>query len=128
MNYLLDTHVFVWLDSSSVQLSSSAVLVLQTPGNQFYLSFVSLWEMQIKVQLGKLNLRMPVHAIVKEQVARNPITLLPITDNHIYELTNLPMHHKDPFDRLLIAQARVEQMTIITADPAFSNYPCTCLW
>ena len=128
MNYLLDTHTFIWMDYKSSELSATARNVLADSNNMLFLSLVSVWEMQIKSQLGKLTLRLPLQQIVRDQQTRNSIQLLPITINHIFELQNLPSHHKDPFDRLLIAQALTEQMPIVTRDPIISKYAADVTW
>jgi PIN domain nuclease of toxin-antitoxin system len=83
----------------------------------------SLWEIQIKLGIGKLHLRLPLAQVVNEQQQINRIQLLPLKPPHIYALDQLPLHHKDPFDRMLIAQALHENMPLISIDPAFSAYP-----
>jgi PIN domain nuclease of toxin-antitoxin system len=128
MRYLLDTSVFVWLDTDSSQISSTVQQIMTAPGNLFLLSLVSLWELQIKTQLGKLTLSMPLQDVVRDQQQRNRLQLLSIEPAHIYDLSNLPDHHKDPFDRLLIAQARTENLTFLSADSDIAKYPVTVLW
>lgn len=132
MNYLLDTHTFIWLDiendNSSSELSETARLLLADPENVLLLSLVSVWEMQIKSQLGKLTLRLPLEQIVREQLETNHIQLLPITLNHILSLQDLPHHHRDPFDRLLIAQAVTEQIPIIGRDAQMEKYTVDMVW
>ena len=91
-------------------------------------SLVSLWEIQIKTHLGKLDLNAPLLEIVQRQETENGIALLPITLPHIGELDRLPWHHKDPFDRMLIAQSRVEGVTLVTRDAVFSQYVCQTIW
>ena len=128
MRYLLDTHTFVWLDSDSSQLPAKAHSIIAESDNNVFLSLVSVWEMQIKARLGKLNLRVPLENIIRDQQQTNAVQLLPIMLDHILALDNLPNHHKDPFDRLLIAQAQVEQMSLITKDPQIAQYPVTVVW
>jgi PIN domain nuclease of toxin-antitoxin system len=128
MRYLLDTSVFIWLESVSSQISPAVQQIMATAGNVFLLSLVSLWEIQIKNQLGKLPLSMPLRDVVRDQHQRNSIQLLSIEPAHIYDLSNLPDHHKDPFDRLLIAQARTEHLTFLSADSEIAKYPVTVLW
>ena len=92
------------------------------------LSVASVWEIQIKHQLGKLALKMPLPEIIQKQREQNQIDLMPIELPHIYGLANLPDHHKDPFDRLLIAQAMIEGLTLLTNDPHIAQYPVTSIW
>ena len=97
--------------------------VLEERQDTFVLSTASLWEMQIKLAIGKLELRLPLADLVREQRERNGFEILPITLPHILELETLPMHHKDPFDRLLIAQAKSENLPILSADAISDSYP-----
>ena len=90
--------------------------------NSLFLSLASIWEIQIKVALGKLDLKGDLATIVDIQIEQNSIQLLPIDLKHIYALSNLPPHHRDPFDRLLIAQSQIEKMTLATVDSAFDRY------
>ncbi|MBC8161570.1 MAG: type II toxin-antitoxin system VapC family toxin [Roseiflexaceae bacterium] len=101
MNLLLDTHTFLWLVGAPELLSPTASAAIQDQSNTLYLSYASIWEMQIKVQLQKLALPNTFERIVEEQQRVNNIQLLPITPDHIYKLDSLPSHHKDPFDRLI---------------------------
>jgi|JFJP01.1.fsa_nt_gi PIN domain nuclease of toxin-antitoxin system len=122
MKILLDTHVFIWLDSAPENLSQTALNICQNQNNQLYLSIASVWEMQIKYQLGKLNLRLPIAQMLATQQQDNNLKILPIELNHIYQLRNLLLHHNDPFDRLLLAQSLQENMSIISADTKFNQY------
>lgn len=97
-------------------------------GNQLFLSVTSIWEMQIKHQLGKLTFEMPLEQLVREQVQYNNIQILPIKPVHIFSLEDLPDAHKDPFDRLLISQARYENMSVLSRDPVFEHYPVDVCW
>lgn len=128
MNLLLDTHIFIWWDDDVKKLSPSVMSALTDPKNIIYLSTVSIWEMQIKTQLGKLKFSLPLKEKVSEQMSKNNLNLLNIYDHHIYELEKLPHHHRDPFDRLLIAQARIEKMTLITHDANIQKYSVKTLW
>lgn len=123
MRILIDTHIFIWLSDSSQLLSASAKNYLADPNNTKIISVASLWEMQIKLAIGKLPLRLPLPELVREQQEQNGFEILPITLNHVLELENLPMHHKDPFDRLLIAQAQTENLPLLSADAVFEQYP-----
>jgi PIN domain nuclease of toxin-antitoxin system len=128
MNLLLDTHTFIWWDRDPAKLTPAVLQRLQSPDNQVLLSLVSLWEIQIKTQLGKLTLRGHLADIVQQQQIENDLRLLPIEVPHIFALEDLPQHHRDPFDRLLIAQSLVEQATLVSRDPVFQNYDCQVLW
>ncbi|MDQ3013808.1 MAG: type II toxin-antitoxin system VapC family toxin, partial [Acidobacteriota bacterium] len=111
MKLLLDTHTFIWWDSQPHKLSATVSAHLQSPLNIILLSVASIWEMQIKHQLGKLPLRLPLADIIKGQQQSNGIVLLPVLAEHVLALDQLPSHHKDPFDRLLLAQANSEMAT-----------------
>lgn len=128
MIYLLDTHAFVWLDGNDASLSAVAKQIIADRNNQIYLSTASIWEIQIKHQIGKLQLRLSIQDIVAEQQAKNQIHILPIMAHHVYELQQLPSLHGDPFDRILIAQARSEKFDLITRDPKITDYPVTVIW
>ncbi len=128
MKYLLDTHTLIWLDSEPEKLSSKAIELCADRTNRLLLSIANVWEMQIKIQLGKLTLPDRLANIIATQQATNGIQLLPIELPHIFELATLPNYHKDPFDRLLIAQARVEKAVLITSDQQFARYPVSVVW
>jgi PIN domain nuclease of toxin-antitoxin system len=100
----------------------------QDSDNELILSVASLWEMQIKSQLGKLKLSMPLPRLVESQQQANALQLLPVQASHVYELSSLPLLHKDPFDRVLVAQARVENLPIVTRDSIIRNYPVQVEW
>ncbi len=125
MKLLLDTHTFIWWDREPSLIPAATLDQLQR--SELLLSLVSLWEIQIKSQIGKLHLNMPLSEMVNRHQS-NGITLLPITVAHILELEQLPQHHKDPFDRLLIAQSRIEVVTIVTRDSVFQAYDCKIVW
>lgn len=128
MRFLLDTHAFIWWTISTAQLSPTAFALLCDPRNEPVLSLVSLWEMQIKLQIGKLHLQHPLEFIIAEQQRVNRLRLLPLTTNHSYALGPLPFHHKDPFDRLLIAQAITETLPLVSDDTTFPAYPAQIIW
>jgi PIN domain nuclease of toxin-antitoxin system len=128
MKLLLDTHTFIWWDSQSSQIPASTLDLLKSSDNELLLSLVSVWEIQIKSHLGKLELKAPLLDIVQRQGSQNGVVILPITLNHIIELDQLPWHHKDPFDRLLIAQSRVESASLVSKDPVLDQYKCQRLW
>lgn len=127
MRVLLDTHVLIWWDSDPTQLTAAASAAIADPGNEVWLSVVSVWEMAIKSQLGKLALRVPLADIVTSQQA-NGLKVLPVTLPHVLAVLGLPAVHKDPFDRLLVAQANAEGLTLVSADSIFAQYPVRLLW
>ena len=128
MKLLLDTHAFIWLNNEPSRLSETVRQLCQSGMHEFYLSIASPWEMQIKHQLGKLSLDVSLDELIQRNIQSNHIQLLPIEFKHISHLAKLPFHHNDPFDRVIIAQAVVEQMTIISVDSAFSAYPVPVIW
>lgn len=107
MNVLFDSHVFIWQDVDSKRLSPTAVSYLTNPANRILFSVSSLWEIAVKIQIGKLKLTDTLQVVLAQQRARNPFDLLPITADHALCAGQLPLVHKDPFDRMLIAQALV---------------------
>ena len=122
MKLLLDTHIFLWWADHPEKLSHAALSALKDEANELLLSVASVWEMQIKIQLGKLKLNLPLKELIKNQQETNELNLLPVELKHVLALDALPLHHKDPFDRLLIAQSIEEDITIVTADSQFSAY------
>ena len=128
MRLLLDTHTFIWWDSEPSRLSRTALGLCSDPENEILLSVASLWEMQIKNQLGKLSLRLSLREIVTHQQETNGVAVLPISSDHVYALENLPPAHKDPFDRMLVAQATTEGVTLLSTDSIFGSYPVEVLW
>jgi PIN domain nuclease of toxin-antitoxin system len=124
---LLDTHTFIWWDSDPSKLSKRALELLTEKDNLRLLSVVSLWEIQIKHQLGKLTLNKALAEIIAIQ-QNNCIEILPITIAHILALDSLAMYHKDPFDRLLIAQTNIENAVLISCDSVFANYSVKVQW
>ena len=127
MRFLLDTHIFLWLNNEPAKLSPALHLICDDPANELFISLVSLWEIQIKQQLGKLKFDVPWQQMIEIQQKDNGLVLLPIKLQHIARLEDLPLIHHDPFDRLLIAQAIQEEMTILSADAIFCNYPITLI-
>jgi PIN domain nuclease of toxin-antitoxin system len=129
MRLLLDTHAFLWFIAGSSSISSTARSLIEDTSNQPLLSMASIWEMAIKQSLGKLNLSRPFDVFVTQQMTRNGIKVLPIEMPHVTSVATLPFHnHRDPFDRLLIAQAMVEQIPLASADDQFDQYPIDRLW
>ncbi len=128
MKLLLDTHAFIWWDSEPDKLSERASALCMDPGNELILSVASLWEMQVKAQLGKLALKKPLRRLIEGQQDANGLQLLSIRPDHTYVLDDLPSHHKDPFDRIIVAQAMCERLSLLTHDAMISNYPVSVEW
>jgi len=128
MKLLLDTHTFIWWDSEPAKLSSRALALCQDSGNTLLLSVASAWEMQIKLQLVKLKLGLPLAELIENQQRINNLEILHIGLEHVLALDQLPPVHKDPFDRLLIAQASVERASLVTNDPVMANYAVNVIW
>ena len=128
MKYLLDTHTLLWFLKGDKKLSDKALRLIDSPRNSKFLSIVSLWEIAVKVSLGKLVLDKPFERLFPEQLYFNRIEILDITVDSLIKLTTLPFHHRDPFDRLIIAQALVEDLPIIGTDAAFDAYGISREW
>ncbi len=125
---LLDTHVFLWFAAGSPRLSSDARELIEDARREVWLSIASIWEMGIKVGLGRLELGGPMGEFVDAQLALSAIKLLEIRPQHVYALTELPYHHRDPFDRLLAAQCIVEKLDLVSADEVFEEYGVQRVW
>lgn len=128
MRLLLDTHVFLWWVSDAEALSPKARAAIGKSGSECYVSAASCWEMAIKSSLGKLTLAQPLERFIPEQLQRNDFRLLDMDFRHIAKTESLPFHHRDPFDRLLVTQALVEKMTLVSADATLSEYGIKRLW
>ncbi len=128
MNLLLDTHTFLWFVSGSAELSVTARRMMTDPANHCVVSTANLWEIAIKHSLGKLTVNGGDFETVMDDVTDNQFRLMPITFRHLVEVNKLPHHHRDPFDRLLIAQAITENLTVLTRDPQFHLYPVPIIW
>ena len=128
MKLLLDTHTLIWFLADSPRLGASARAAVEDPSNRRLLSVVSLIEIAIKVRLDKLRLDDPFAVMFPAELTLNRIEVVPIQVTHIEPLTTLPMHHKDPFDRLIATTALVEGFTLLSSDPAFDAYGVTRLW
>ncbi|MEQ1758735.1 MAG: type II toxin-antitoxin system VapC family toxin [Vicinamibacterales bacterium] len=127
MRVLLDTHAFLWWVSDSPQLTPRARTTIQGADDVF-LSVASCWEMAIKISLGKLQLAQPIERFVSEQLLANDFTLLSIGLDETGRTARLPFHHRDPFDRLLAAQAIEQKLVVVTADPLFRKYGVKRAW
>lgn len=125
---LVDTHVFLWLNDQPEKLSTEALESCADPSNFLYLSLISLWEIQIKSQLGKLKTSLPWSSILKTQKEENGLQIVSLRETHIEQLNSLEPYHRDPFDRMLIAQAKSEGMYLVSKDSAFENYSIDVIW
>jgi len=123
---LLDTHALIWWDGDQTRLSSRALAALYDPANTVWFSVVNIWEIVIKSQLGKLALHLPLPQIIAQQQA-NGLQVLSVSLAHVLAVEALPPIHKDPFDRLLVAQTNVETAELVTSDPILALYPVRVL-
>lgn len=121
MNVLLDTHTLLWFISGDERTSQNARNIIESDSTKLFVSIASLWEIAIKINIGKLDLHIPFKKLQKE-VLNNNFTILPIEFTHTVQLSKLESIHRDPFDRKLISQALVENFTIISKDTSFSAY------
>ena len=122
MRILLDTQIFLWFIAGDSRLDGSSRELIENPEHERYLSIGSIWEITIKSSLGRLNVPLPVSTLVRDHVWANAIELLAITPEHLDTLHTLPYHHKDPFDRIILAQALSEGMALLARDNAFGDY------
>jgi PIN domain nuclease of toxin-antitoxin system len=127
MKILLDTHAFIWFVEDSPQLAGNAKQIIEKTSNDIYLSIASIWEIAIKMQLKKLYIDKTIEEII-DLVIQNGFQLLPILPEHIIRLTTLEFHHRDPFDRIIIAQGLVENQEIVSGDIVFDHYGIKRIW
>ena len=128
MTVLLDTHTLLWYYLADPQLSARGRATIETPGNRVFVSPASYWEIAIKLSLGKYTLHVPFPVFIREAIFDNGFVILPVEPQHAAEVIALPFHHRDPFDRLLVAQAIVEDMPVVSADPVLDSYPIRRIW
>lgn len=128
MRLIIDTQVLIWWTNDVSNISPRVQDIIFDMDNELWLSLASIWEMQIKISLGKLDLSRPLPDIITTQSEENQIKILPIELSHIYTLEQLPLHHRDPFDRLIIAQSLAEKMPIASIDKAFDAYSIERIW
>ena len=128
MKVLLDTHTSLWFVTGSTNLSDNARKFIEDPANEMLLSIASLWEIAIKTSLGKVNLATSFADLIPAQLTLNGIAILDIKVDHLSKLTLLPFHHRDPFDRLIVCQALVEQIPLLCIDEVFDKYGVTRYW
>ena len=128
MRLLLDTHVFLWMNDAPEKLPAKFRNLFARGEDEMFLSIALPWEIEIKQQIGKLAIEGTVDELLAPYIEDNSLRLLPIELRHILGLGSLAMHHRDPFDRMFIAQALTDGMEIVTADPLFEAYPVSLIW
>jgi PIN domain nuclease of toxin-antitoxin system len=128
MRLLLDTHAFLWFVLNDASLSAVARTAIADPANDVFVSPASLWELAIKISTGKYTLGQPYLPFVEAQLRVNRFLLLPVEPRHLDPLLTLPFHHRDPFDRLLVAQALADQLTLVSCDAEVAKYPVPRVW
>jgi PIN domain nuclease of toxin-antitoxin system len=128
MRLLLDSHTLIWSADRPDQITSSAMTAMSDPGNELLVSAATLWEIAIKFGLGRLPLSVPYRQWMEKAMVDLGLILLPITLDHTERQALLPWHHRDPFDRLLVAQAQVEGVPLVSADATLDPYGITRIW
>ena len=128
MTLLLDTHTFLWFNLGDQRLKASARALIEDPAHAKWVSPASYWEIAIKIRLGKYALPQPYEEFMAKAIDGNGFVILPVEPKHTAVLTTLPFHHRDPFDRLIIAQAMVEGFDVVSGDAVFDSYPVKRLW
>lgn len=127
MRYIIDTQAFIWYAIGDKQLSKTALEIIESEAT-CYISIASIWEMAIKNNIGKLNFKIPFEDLISNQIAINNYEILSLDLTHVFQIAKLPLFHKDPFDRIIIAQAIIENIPVVSIDPYFTNYPTTVIW
>lgn len=128
MRLLLDTHAFLWFIQGDENLSQQSRLLIEDSKNEVLISVATLWEIAIKSNLKKLDLLEPFEVLIPREIINNELTQLPITIEHLVQLGQLPFYHRDPFDRLLIAQSLFEQVPLVSKDSQFDEYGVKRIW
>lgn len=128
MKFLTDTNAFLWFITDSPRLPVKAKALLESRDNERLLSIASVWEIAIKTSLGKLTFRKPLEEFIPEQIAINGFTMLDIAVAHALQVARLPFHHRDPFDRMLVAQCLAEGLPLVSCDAALDAYGVQRLW
>ncbi len=128
MNLLLDSNILIWFTLTPNRLSPRVTQLIADPNNNLFVSVASIWEIQIKLQTQKLTLNLPLSTVIQDLQESSDLQILDITLSHIYALENLPNEHRDPFDRIMLAQATIEQMPFLSADEIFDRYPIERVW
>ncbi len=128
MKILLDTHAFLWWIGNDGRLSDVARAAISDVGNEVYFSAVSAWEMAIKTRSGKLSIHSELMGFLTKHLGRNAFAVMPISLTHALQITKLPPLHRDPFDRMLVAQAQVEKARLVSKDPEIAKYAVDICW
>ena len=128
MKLLLDTHALLWFSSNDPRLGTRAAALISDGNNERLLSVASLWEVAIKVSIGRLRLDIPLEQLCGPELTRHMTQLLPISPAHVVEVSKLPFHHRDPFDRMLAAQALTDGLTVVSNDQILDRYGVTRIW
>jgi PIN domain nuclease of toxin-antitoxin system len=128
MRLLLDSHTLIWSADEPAQVTPAAMAAMSDPANELLVSTATIWEIAIKFGLGKLPLSLPYRQWIDKAMADMGLVLLPITLDHTERQASLPWHHRDPFDRLLVAQAQIESMAIVSADSVLDSYGISRIW
>ncbi len=128
MKYLLDTQAYLLLLEQDPELSPKANKAVENPKAEIFISIVSFWEMAVKINIGKLQLKASLQEIIQSSITSGGLSVLPVLIEHIIGLGSLPLHHRDPFDRLLLSQAKHEGMALISGDRAFDRYGVERIW
>lgn len=128
MKLLLDTQCWLWWFAQPERLNQESIAHIADENNELWLSVASIWEIGIKVPVGKLPLPAPLDSYISSRIAQLGMRSLEITASHALQAAALPLHHRDPFDRMLIAQAQIEEMTLVSADSMFNKYDISLFW
>ena len=123
MSYLLDTHTLIWWTAEPERIPERTTEILRDPRDELYFSTASSWEVQIRIGIGQISFSQPWETIVEREIEKNSLLILPVTLEHTFMLAKLPLLHQDPFDRMLIAQALTNNLTIVTNDRFIQSYP-----
>jgi PIN domain nuclease of toxin-antitoxin system len=127
MKYILDTHVFIWYATGDKRLTPRSRSIIES-SDEMFVSIASIWEMAIKVNIGRLDFKKPFQKIIENQIIINKYKLLSISLQHLFKLSQLELHHRDPFDRLLVSQALTEKIPVVSVDEIFDKYGVDRIW
>ena len=125
---LIDSQVLLWSGINDSRLTRKAIKTLESEDSELFVSIASLWEIAIKLNIGKLKLPISLEELIHGRLLKLKLQIVPIKTRHLLEYTSLPLHHRDPFDRILIAQASIEQFSIVTSDDNFDQYSVSRIW
>lgn len=128
MKYLVDTHAFLWFVFDDPRISNRASSMIEDPGNELWISLASIWEISIKHSLGKLRFDKPLQAFISEHILETNLRVLSIDLSHLLRVNQLAWHHRDPFDRVLVAQCKSEGLQMISQDSVFASYGLDVAW